>query len=144
VTTVIDGNRSIHSVTDGPRAGSKNGAFRSPGVGEFCCSTAAPTAVDVPAPMDLRAFAVSALAPRSTDFRSESPDPGDRGNAPDREDLRVDGDLSLVEDSPAGSECASEEVESGGAAELMAGVVVSAAPTPRATASVPILPVCLT
>ena len=50
-----------------------------------------------------------------------------------------------MEDSPAvGSECASEEAESGGAAELMAGVVVSAAPTPRATASVPILPVCLT
>ena len=37
----------------------------------------------------------------------------------------------------------SEEPESGGAAEQMAGVVVTAAPTPRATASVPILPMCL-
>ena len=48
-----------------------------------------------------------------------------------------------MEDSPAVDEEPSEEPESGGAAEQMAGVVVTAAPTPRATASVPILPMCL-
>jgi hypothetical protein len=54
-------------------------------------------------------------------------------------------DAPFVEDSPAvDEERAPEEPESGGAAEQMAGVVVTAAPTPRATASVPIRPMCLT
>ncbi|MFY9920622.1 MAG: hypothetical protein WAL26_19845 [Mycobacterium sp.] len=98
------------------------------------------------------------MAPRSTDFRGESPDAGDEGaasgasapdscdreDAPDGEDPRVDGGAPFVEDSPAVDEERAPEEPESGAAEQMAGVVVTAEPTPRATASVPILPMCLT
>ncbi len=91
----------------------------------------------------MSAFTVGATAPRSTDFRGESPDVEDEGAASGAS-VPVDGGAPFVEDSPAADgECPPDEPESG-AAEQTAGVVVTAAPTPRATASVPIPPMCLT
>jgi hypothetical protein len=88
-----------------------------------------PSAWEVSAPSELDAFTVGALSP----------------DLCDREDPRVDVDAAFVEGSPAvDGESTPGDPESGGAAEQMAGVVVTAAPTPRVTASVPILPMCLT